>query len=551
MSKRIIRNRRARYGGMSVMLTALLITVVVLFNSLFTTLAERYSWYVSLNRTPEYPVTESCYTLLNTVLDGAEEKVEIIFCDTEKNLQSDATMRYVYENAKSISERFSDKVTISYHNIWLDPKSVEKYAYVKSSTIVDTTMNDEADAEDSAADGADEGIADEGGATEDETAGDSAADELVRVSLKSTNVIIASGEYHRVYDLTEFFVFEDGDTSKLWAYNGEKKLAAGILHAVDQDGAVVGITNNHGEVFYDYELLYLLDDAGYTIRYFNLYSDPIPDNCNLIITYNPNSDFTVKDENSETSETELLEAFLNVPGNAYLVFVENGTPVLPNLEAFLENWGVVTMSAQKGDYSYRYTMQDSTQSLTSDGYTIYGQAAKGNAGEKWISGLEQRAVFPNATALHYANGFINNNDGSYTKGNRTVYSLYTAGESAVAWAGGNTVSGGASAMLFALSEQTNEGAKSSFVGVCASSDMLTEQFLQSAVHGNTDLMMRVFESFGKSNLPRGLTIKPFNSTTISSVTTAEMWTWTLVMALTPAVVITVAAWVVMAKRRRR
>ena len=266
MSKRIIRNRRAKYGGMSVMLTALLITVVVLFNSLFTTLAERYSWYASLNRTPEYPVTESCYTLLGTVLDGAEEKVEIIFCDTEKNLQADATMRYVYENAKSISERFSDQISISYHNIWLDPKSVDKYAYVKSSTIVDTTMDD-ADAEGDADETVGEGATDESAPAEDAADG---AEELIKVSLKSTNIIIASGDYHRVYDLTEFFVFEDGDTSKLWAYNGEKKLAAGILHAVDQDGAVVGVTNNHGEVFYDYEILYLLDDAGYTIRYFNL-----------------------------------------------------------------------------------------------------------------------------------------------------------------------------------------------------------------------------------------------------------------------------------------
>ena len=541
MSKRIIRNRRARYGGMSVLLTALLITVVVLFNSLFTTLAERYSWYASLNRTPEYPVTESCYTLLGTVLDGTEEKVEIIFCDTEKNLQADATMRYVYENAKDISQRFSDKVSISCHNIWLNPKSVEQYTYVRSSTIVDTTVEDETDAEN-----AEEGSDNEGAAAEDST-----EDELVKVALKSTNVIIASGDYHRVYDLTEFFVFENGDTSKLWAYNGEKKLASGILHAVDQDGAVVGMTNNHGEVFYDYELLYLLDDAGYTIQYFNLYSDPIPENCNLIITYNPNSDLTVKDDNSETSEIEILDAFLDIPGNAYLVFVENGTPELPNLEEFLAGWGVETMSAQKGDYSYRYTMQDSTQSLTSDGYTIYGQAANGTAGEKWISGMEGKAVFPNATALRPANGFVNNNDGSYTKNNRTVYSLYTASESAVAWAGGNPAPGGSSAMLFALTEQTNEGEKSSFVGVCASSDMLTEQFLQSAVHGNTDLMMRIFASFGKSNLPTGLTIKPFNSTTISSVTTSQMWTWTVLMALTPAVVITVVAWVVMAKRRRR
>lgn len=45
MRKRIIRSRRARYGGMTVLLTVLLIAVVVLTNVLFSTLAKRYSWY--------------------------------------------------------------------------------------------------------------------------------------------------------------------------------------------------------------------------------------------------------------------------------------------------------------------------------------------------------------------------------------------------------------------------------------------------------------------------------------------------------------------------
>ena len=43
MKKRIIRSRRARYGGMTVLLTVLLIAVVVLANVLVSTLAKRYS----------------------------------------------------------------------------------------------------------------------------------------------------------------------------------------------------------------------------------------------------------------------------------------------------------------------------------------------------------------------------------------------------------------------------------------------------------------------------------------------------------------------------
>lgn len=509
MSKRIIRNRRARYGGMTVLLTVLLITVVVLFNSLFTTLSERYSWYINLNRTPEYPVTESCYTLLGSILEGKDADIQIIFCDSETNLQAEITSRYVYENAQALSERFSDKISVSCHNIWLNPVSVKKYT---------ATLNP-------------------------------ATGETVETTLKSTSVIIVNGDYYRVYDLTEFFVFEDGDTSKLWAYNGEKKLAAGILHAVDTDGAVVGLTNNHGEVFYDYELLYLLDDAGYSIRYFNLYTDEIPENCNMIITYNPNSDLTEMDGASDVSETEKLDAFLSVPGNSYLVFLENGTPSLPNLEAYLENWGVETMYSQQGNYSHRYMVQDVTQSLTSDGYTIYGQAAQDGPSAEWISGLERNTVFKNATALRNANGFVSNGDGSYTKGDRTMYSLFTGGANAVSWANGKPVDD-TQATLFALTEQTNGEAGSSFVGVCASVDILSEEFLQSAVHGNTDTMMRIFESLGKTDTPMGLTIKPFGSTDISSVTTSQMWSWTLVLALIPAVTVTVVAWVILAKRRR-
>ena len=352
-----------------------------------------------------------------------------------------------------------------------------------------------------------------------------------------------------MYDITEFFVFAEGDTSQIWAYNGEKKLAAGILRAVDSDNAVVGLTNNHGEVFYDFELFYLLDDAGYSIRYFNLYTEGVPQECDLVITYNPNSDLTVQDGASDSSETDALNAFLSQPGKAYLVFLENGTPALPNLEAFLNEWGVETMYSKQGEHSHRYMVQDSTQSLTSDGYTIYGEVAEEGRAAELISGLSRGTVFKNATALRAANGFASNGDGSYTKENRTMYSLFTAGDKAVSWANGKPVDD-SPATLFALTEQSNGEGNSSYVGVCASADVLSEEFLQSAVHGNSDTMMRVFESLGKKNTPRGLTIKPFGSTEISSVTTVQMWSWTVALALIPAVTVTVVAWVILAKRRR-
>lgn len=502
----MIRSRKVRYGGMTVLLTVLLITTVVLFNALFSSLATRYEWYVSMNAKPDYSVTESCYSLLGSVLEGKDAKIKLIFCDTEKNLKADSTSSYVYNTAKSLAERFPQNLELEFHNIWLNPTSVEQYR----QTL------------------------------------DPATGEQVETALKSTNVIIdtVGEEYYRVYDLTEFFVFRNGDTSQLWAYNGEKKLAAGILHAVDSDGAVVGMTKNHGEIFYDYELLYLLDDAGYSLRYFDLYTEAIPENCNLIISYNPNSDLTVNDGVSEKSEINILNEFLSVSGNSFLLFLENGTPGLPNFDRFLNEWGVDCRYETSGTRSFRYMVQDSTQSLTSDGYTIYGEPM----GAQTSAGLKRNPVFKNATSLRAFTGFVEGEDGVYTKGNRTMRGLYRAGENATSWANGKIVDV-SEAILFSVTEQTNADGKCSRVGVCASVDFATEEFLQSAVHGNSDALLSVFEMFGKTNTPTGLTIKPFSSTTISTVTTSQMWSWTVVLALVPAVTVTAAAVLILVRRR--
>lgn len=510
MKKRIIRSKRVRYGGMTVILTVLLVAVVVLANVLVSTLASRYSWYTPMTGTAEYQVTETCYSLLNATLGAQDEQVRIIFCDTQENVQASSTVSYVYDTAKQLQERFSSRITLEFHNIWLDPDSVRAY----------TTTFDPATAEN------------------------------VETKLKSTSVIIAGADYYRVYDHSEFFVFEDGNTSNLWAYNGERKLAAGILHAIEEDAPVACLTNNHGEVFYDYELLYLLDDAGYSLRYIDLYKDEIPEGCRLIISYNPNSDLTVSDGVSSTSEIEILNDFLKDSGNSFLVFLENGTPELPNFEAFLSGWGVETCyAAGANGNQFRYMVQNDSQSLTSDGYTIYGAAStSGHAGEL-LSGLTRKTVFKNATALRAANGFVNQGDGSYRKDDRTLYGLYGSGSGAVAWANGKPVDA-AHSMLMTLTEQANADGGHSYVGVCASVRFASEDYLQSAVYGNTDTMMRLFTSLGKVNTPEGLTIKPFESKGISTVTTAQMWRWTLVLALVPAVVCTVLGVTVLIRRRR-
>ena len=511
MKKHIIRNRRLRWGGIAAVLAILVVTVTVLANAVFGTLAERYQWYTLMRADMNYDVTEDCYTLLGNFFSEADgtPQAEIIFCDTAENIEADATQIYLYRTATQLAERYPENIKISCYDIWTNPNTVRDYR---------TTLNP-------------------------------ATGETVETAIKSTSVIIVGEDYHRVYSLEEFFVFKDGNYETPWAYNGEKKLASGIMHAIDTEEPVVCLTNNHGEVFYDYELLYLLDDAGYSIRYVDLSREPIPENCDLIISHNPNSDLLVKDEVSSISEVEILDEFLSKDGNSFWVFLENGTPELVNFESYLEGWGMDFgyYTSPEGK-NYRHMVQDSAQSLTSDGYTIYGNATSAGRAGQMLTGLDRKTVFKNATSIQAAQGFVNNGDGSYQKGDRTLYSLYEGSATAVSWANGKAVASADGAILMGLCEQTRNGAVS-HVGVVTSVDFCAEDFLQSAVYGNSDAMMRAFQTIGKSYTPEGLTIKPFESLDISTITTRQMLWWTVGLAATPALVITAVAVAVLVKRR--
>ena len=511
MKKQFIRTRKVRFAAITAVLTALVITVTVLANAVFGTLAKRYGWYASMLATESYDVTETCFALLGEAFEKQSGRdVEIIFCDVAENLEGDTTQRYLYETATSLAERYPERITITCHDIWTNPNAVRQYTFAVNPQTGET----------------------------------------VETTLKSSSVILVSEEYHRVYALEEFYVFKKGDTSQVWAYNGERKLAAGIMNAISGEERVVCLTSNHGEVFYDYELLYLLDDAGYTIAYIDLYKDPIPENCEMIISYNPNSDLIADGELSEISEAKILEDFLSEDGHSFWVFVEDGTPELPHMESYLEEWGVdfAYYESAATNAKYRYMVQDTTQSLTSDGYTIYGSPVKSGHSAELLEGLDRKVVFKNATAMKAAQGFVANGDGSFAKGNRTMYSLYQGGANAVSWANGKPVSGDG-AILMAMTEQKSSTG-SSYVGVISSVDFSAEEFLQSAVYGNGDAVLRALKNMGKENVPEGLTIKPFSSKDISTLTTAQMLRWTVVLALAPAVLITAVAVTVLVRRRR-
>ena len=518
MKKRFIRNKKVRYATVAATLTVMVLLVAVLANAVLSAVVERYELYTSLTPTLAFDVTEDCYTVLESTFasrrgaDGKLPEVEIIFCNLEDAVKAEGSENYyLYYTARSLADRF-ENIKLKFYDIYVNPTPVKPYT---------VSLNP-------------------------------LTGEEIITPLNSTSVIVVSEGYHRVYKWTDFYVFADDTSTQPWAYSGERKLSSALMHAVDENARIACLLTNHGEVSYDYELLNILDDAGYTVVYIDLYKDPIPRACDVIISYNPNTDL-VSDELSDISEKEILDNFLSQDGHSFFLFLENGTPHMPNFESYIKEWGIETEYAKNNTtgVSHRYTVQDTSGSLTSDGYTIYGYTADGENG-RFINADNEYVIFGNATALSVTGeGYTAQGNGTYQSmsGTRTLYPLYRSSEKTLHWANGQVVDGG-STVLMSLTEQKNATGGSSYVGVVSSVDFATRTYLQSAVYDNGDVLLELFQEVGGRTVPTGLTIKPFASYDISTVTTAQMLRWTVALAVIPAVTILAVATVLLIKRRR-
>ena len=514
MKKRFIRNKKVRYATVAAVLTAMVILVAVLVNVVVSSLVERYALYTSLTPTLAFDVTEDCYTVLEESFNahksanGTLPDIEILFCDLEDSVKAEGHENYyLYYTARALAERF-ENIKLKFYDIYIDPTPVKPY------TVSIHPLTGE---------------------------------ELV-TQLNSSSVIVVCNNYHRVYKWTDFYVFADDTSVEPWAYSGERKLSSALMHAIDDDPRIACLLTNHGEIAYDYELLTILDDAGYTVVYMDLYKDPIPATCDVIISYNPNTDL-VSDDLSDISEKEILDAFLAQDGHSFFLFLENGTPHMPNFESYIKEWGIETEYAKNTTtgVSHRYMVQDTSGSLTSDGYTIYGHAED----SRFVDPANEYVVFGNATALSVTGeGYTAREDGTYVSmnGERTLYPLYRSSDKTLHWANGQVVDGG-SCILMSLTEQQN-AAGTSHVGVVSSVNFGTREYLQSAVYDNGDVLLTLFEEIGERSSPVGLTIKPFASYDISTITTAQMLRWTVTLALITAITSLAVAVIVLVRRRR-
>ena len=510
-----LQTSKVRQGASSLVLLALVLVAVIILNVIVAMLAQRYEWmYKNMNIPVVYTLSDEYEEYVREYVvpevnkvraeKGTNEKIKVIFCDSKENLEADTTEKYVYGSIIDLYELFPDYIEIEHLNIWEQPSLAREYG-------VTTTLD---------------------------------------------VVCLFDGKYETI-SITDFFV-SDSSSSTYEAYNGEKLFASALMRVTQENTPVCYITANHGEQFSDYQLLFSLVQAGYVFSYIDLSISDIPEDCALLITFDPKQDLLAADDFSSVSEADKLEAYMN-NGGKYMVFTSADTFISgarPNLEAFLEKWGVsfAHKTAEDG-IEECYLIKDPDNSTTIDGYTVIAQTASNRVAQEILSELQRPNVFGNSGSINVADGYTLSSDGVYSSVQngckRSISPLFVTYSSAEAWADGRAVKRADETpfTLMTMTTQECENGETACLLASASVAFAGESAMNSAVLGNSRAVSMIYEYMGKTNAPTELVPKPFSSTEIESLSSADAKNITTVLTLSYALIFAVAGTVVLIRRK--
>ena len=156
-------------------------------------------------------------------------------------------------------------------------------------------------------------------------------------------------------------------------------------------------------------------------------------------------------------------------------------------------------------------------------------------------------VFRDCTALLVSDAYASAGASTYQSSTRIRSDVFYAGENALAWANGKQITDIDGAIpLMTMTKDSESGA---CVTVYGSTEFGAQEYVQSAVFGNSDAVLCALREMGKQNVLIGLHYKPFSASVISVITTTQKLNWTLSLTLIPAAIVAGVAIVVLVRRK--
>lgn len=474
------RKRRFKFGAFAVALTAAVIALVVVINIIFTALAEKNLWYIDMTERDLYTPDQGAITLLEQYNGLEDFNISFIFCMPEDQLGSNQLVNMVHNQIKRYQKLF-DFITIEYIDIVNNPQLLDKYQFNSVSTP------------------------------------------------KTTSVIVANGNNAILYSIDSFF-YTDSDSGSIFAFNGDYTIASAVIR-LSGDNPIAYFVTNHNEDVSGSALRQLFVDAGYDVKDIDLSKeDPDYNNAQVIVINNPTYDFYGPDDS--VNELKKLELFLDSNGGL-MVFMDATKNEMPNLDAFLAEWGVVFE---------RQLLRDKENSLAGSlGNEIVAEYVSEGTGASLTKDLRALSNPPKAIAANSRpiTTLYNGTEGKYFVGKGTRYCcpILTTSSSKTAVAkslddqNSGEIKGVYNLMTVTVDDRYKDNVpQRSYVLAAGTTSFSDDKYIGGNAYANRDIIFNVMKQFARRTTPLDIDAKVFSDTSLS-LTSAQANKWTVICTL--------------------
>ena len=494
MKTSLLKSKKFKYGAAGTALTIAFIAVVIIFNIIFTALAQKYMWFADMTKEKVFTLSDEAKETLSDVTDD----VQIYFASEPDVLMANSMCRYIYTTALQLDEAFPN-ISVECVDVLKNPSFFRGF-YETAATDIDPT-----------------------------------------------SVVVVSGDEVNVMKYNLFFIYDDtSDASTVWAYNGEKKFVSSIMQVTRTETPKVLFTTEHGEDFASAgALANLFNENGYEVGTVDLSKDSVDEDCRILVIYNPIYDFVgAEAEDKSFDEIEKIDSFLDNYG-CLLVFCDpEYAERLTNLNEFLSEWGIAYVGGA--------TVRDAEHSMSVDNYSIIAEYQQGGAGGLYLADLNDLATPPKTIFRKSAPIEILWSQGGGLNASRTVSALLKSYDSSELIVNGQSAGKGAYNLLTISRESriVNNETYYSYVIAAGSPTFASQSYLISNSYANEDVLSAAMQATGKDRVLANLSFKPFDDSELS-ITTAAANKWTVAMTLVLPIIFAIAGAVVVTKRKHK
>ena len=327
--KHIFASSKFKHGGMATAFTAGFIVIVILINVVVSILGERFpSLNIDLTAQSVNTLSEDSIE----VVDSVSRPTTITILAPEDSIEQLSYAGMSYSQVANIAERMAERnsnITVQYVDIDANPAFASQYP-------------------------------------DDQ--------------LATGSVIVETDLRHRVLSISDLFSVSSNYQTRESAYYSQVDgaLASAVNQANSEELPVIAFATGHGEMMETSSLERLLSTNNFEPVTFNMLTDEIPEDTQVIVIGAPSTDYTVE-------EIAKLDAFLNdetkeMNRTLFITFYP-AQEELPNLSTFLAEWGMEVSrdvigendsSRSLGDFISIFSNLNTDEVVFNDENTDYG-----------------------------------------------------------------------------------------------------------------------------------------------------------------------------------